>query len=186
MKKILLLLIMLISIQTISANVSIYTQPINMSCGWSTGTINNFYQRVYDAHYYSIHASWTFYGEDCNRCYSNCGGGYLGSQIRAYCMAWGHEHDFFFSNCSIADVTFSKSDNRNGYQNNDYDYYDYYICFLNGYNGYNRAYCLADGTATLIISPDPPNIVSGTTACVNKTELYIKNNVEWIICDEST
>jgi len=185
MKKILLLLILLISIQTISADVSIYTHPINMSCGWGTGTINNFYQRIYGAHYYSVHATWTFYGEDCSRCYSNCGSGYLGSKIRAYYMGGGHEHDFF-SNCSIEDVTFTKGATKNGYQDGYYAYYDYYICFLNGYNGYNRAYCLADGTATLIISPDAPNTVSGTTSCIDKIELYIKNNVEWIICDEST
>jgi len=181
-----ILVIILMFIHTATATTSIYTQPINMSCGWNTGTINNFYQRIYDAHYYSIYASWTFYGEDCSRCYSTCGGGYLGSQIRAYCMAWGHEHDFFFSNCSVADVTFSKSDNGNGYQDNSYDYYDYYICFRSGYNGYNRAYCLADGTATLIISPDPPNTISGNVSCVEKTELYIKNNGEWVICNETT
>jgi len=185
MKRIMVLLIILISIQTISADVSIYTKPINMTCGGTgEGTINNFYQRIYGAHYYSVHALWTFYGADCNHCYSICAPGHTGSKIRAYYMKGGYEYNFF-TNCSLEGVTFSKSDTVNGYQDGYYAYYDYHIKFIGGWDGYSYDYCLADGIATLIVSPDPPNTVSGTAACIDKTELYIKNNAEWIICDES-
>ena len=176
----------LLVIQTTTATISVYSKPINMTCGGTgEGIVNNFYQRIYGAHYYSIHALWTFHGADCNHCYSNCAPGHTGSKIRAYYMKGGYEYNFF-TNCSLAGITFSKSDTKNGYQDGYYTYYEYYTKFIGGWDGYSYDYCLADGIATLIVSPDPPNTISGTAACIDKTELYIKNNVEWIICDEST
>jgi len=189
MKKILLLIMLLISIQSAYADVTIYTQPINMSCGdmYNPGTIHNFAHTEYQQHYYSIYLTYTFYGADCSHCKSNCGGGYAGSKIEVICEFEGGSQHNYFSDCSEQGHTFSGSYATSGYRTESWSYfYRYQYRFKSGDTGTRNEYCKADGIATLIISPDPPNTVSGATGCIEKTELYIKNNGEWVICNGTT
>jgi len=189
MKKILLMILLICTIQTINADVTIYTQPINMSCGdmYNPGVIYNFAHTEYQQHYYSIYLTYTFYGADCNHCWSNCGGGYAGSKIEIICEFEGGSSYNYFSDCSEQGHTFSGSYATSGYRTESWSYfYKYQYRFKSGDTGTRNEYCKADGIATLIISPDPPNTVSGTAACIDKTELYVKHNAEWVICNETT
>jgi len=176
MKRILLLILLITSIQPVTANTDIYHKDIEMSCSQISG-----YAELLNMHfdsyvYYSWFLSYTFHGTDCTQCYDSYykrsfvatyiqGDGYV---YKSYSPSYGHDK--------------SGSASGSGEKNGLYGTIGFHHSLPEG----GSRYCLADGIATLVVSSEPPNEVYGNTGCINLTELYIKKDDEWYLCNSTT
>ncbi|MGB9497871.1 MAG: hypothetical protein ACKVE3_08410 [Dissulfuribacterales bacterium] len=178
MKKwIISILILLSLINTISATTTIYHKDIFMSCNDGIGDSTAIEHLISEpCKYYSWHISYTFYGADCCFCYDT-----YPKKSRVEMVKNGTEWLFVDYSPSYGHT---KSGSASGSGNGTGAWY----FRLGFYHSSSEPYkfCKADGEATLIITTESPNNVSGNTGCVDLTSLYINNNGEWNLCNSTT
>ncbi len=179
--KLILILGLLLSINTISANVTIFDGDIDMGCGWDGSgdcTSSEIRTDVVEGYqYYTFYVSYTFFGEDCEYCFGN--------HVKIYAESRNYVPETLYIDGAHTGETYSNIGHGSGYRDRSWSRYGAKFT-VDKMGGYHQAYCLSEGHVTFVISPDPPNKIYGIAQCCDNINLYIKNGATWNICNSTT